>query len=369
MLDRFKVPKEDEVKVSESALRKTVQEIFAKTGLSKEDSQNGAEVLVTADLRGVESHGVSNMLRIYVQLFEQGELNKTPNLTVIKETPGTATIDADRALGIMAGVPAMERAISKARNVGVGIVTMFNSGHMGAVGHFSMMAAQQDMVGMCSVAAGTGILPTFGAEPKLGTNPISYTFPSDEEGPILLDMATSVGAEGKLRVYRARGHDLPDKWVLDSEGNPSENPNDFYEGGAILPVGGLAGGHKGFGLGMVATILGAVMAETGDDSEGTGSIYDGGDGGINGSTVIAINAEALGPIDETKKRISNFVKFLKDVEPMDGSEGVLYPGEVEIRNRVNKRASGVEIEDATWNQVCELIDEYNVRAELEPLPN
>ena len=101
----------------------------------------------------------------------------------------------------------------------------------------------------------------------------------------------------------------------------------------------------------------------------TGSIYDGGDGGINGSTVIAINAEALGPIDETKKRISNFVKFLKDVEPMDGSEGVLYPGEVEIRNRVNKRASGVEIEDATWNQVCELIDEYNVRAELEPLPN
>ena len=125
MLDRFKVPKEDEIKVSESSLRKTVQEIFEKTGLSKEDSQNGTEVLVTADLRGVETHGVSNMLRIYVQLFEDGELNKTPNLKVIKETPGTATIDADRALGVMAGVPAMETAISKARNVGVGIVKIW----------------------------------------------------------------------------------------------------------------------------------------------------------------------------------------------------------------------------------------------------
>ena len=148
MLDRFKVPKEDEVKVSETALRKTVQDIFEKTGLSKEDSQNGTDVLVTADLRGVETHGVSNMLRIYVQLFEEGELNKAPDIKVVKETPGTATIDADSALGIMAGVPAMKTAISKARNVGVGIVTMFNSGHMGAVGHFSMMAAQEDMVGM-----------------------------------------------------------------------------------------------------------------------------------------------------------------------------------------------------------------------------
>ena len=358
--------------LTEHDMQRIAFSILHAAGAPEAHAKTVSDHLSLANLSGHDSHGFIRIMQ-YIRDIKNGGVVPDANPETVLDFQAIAQLDGKKSFGQVAMTAATKLAIEKARKFGIGMITVKNLGHTGRIGTYNEMIARENMVGLvCTGFAGAsqGIVSPFGGKTgKLGTNPISYTFPSDEEGPILLDMATNVGAEGKLRVYRARGHDLPDKWVLDSEGNPSENPNDFYEGGAILPVGGLAGGHKGFGLGMVATILGAVMAETGDDSEGTGSIYDGGDGGINGSTVIAINAEALGPIDETKKRISNFVKFLKDVEPMDGSEGVLYPGEVEIRNRVNKRASGVEIEDATWNQVCELIDEYNVRAELEPLPN
>ena len=342
MLDRFKVPKEDEVKVSESALRKTVQEIFAKTGLSKEDSQNGAEVLVTADLRGVESHGVSNMLRIYVQLFEQGDLNKTPNLTVIKETTGTATIDADRALGIMAGVPAMERAISKARNVGVGIVTMFNSGHMGAVGHFSMMAAQQDMVGMCSVAAGTGILPTFGAEPKLGTNPISIASPSNLEAPILFDAATSAVAGNKLRLAARVDATLLPGWVASSDGSPIMeetkivNRDDYHQ----LPLGGSReqGSHKGYGFGLMVEILGSLLS--GDDP---GMLRDTPSWTPSRTYFAAYNVEAFTDVNVYKKNMDDMLSTLKNTPPAPGHERVLYPGLSESEEMAKRKETGIPL--------------------------
>ena len=173
MLERFKVPHGDEVRVSEVSLRLTTAAVFERVGVPVEDAAEGADVLVTADLRGVESHGVSSMLRRYVHLYNEGSINPKPALKIVREFPGTATIDADRGLGIIMGRRAMQVAIDKAREVGIGAVTMFNSSHMGALGHFAMIAAQQDMVGMCAVAAGTGTVPTFGAEPRFGTNPIA----------------------------------------------------------------------------------------------------------------------------------------------------------------------------------------------------
>ena len=168
MLERFKVPKEDEVRVPHESLHETVTAIFEKMGVPGEDAAEGADVLVATDLRGVETHGVSNMLRRYVELYNEGALNPAPVLKIVREYPGTATIDADRGLGIMVGRRAMQIAIDKARDVGFGAVTMYNSSHMGAIGHFAMLAAQQDMVGICAVGPGAGTVPTFAAEQRFG---------------------------------------------------------------------------------------------------------------------------------------------------------------------------------------------------------
>ena len=171
MLERFKVPKEDEVRVPAAALRGTVEALFVKMGVSDEDAQEGANTLVMTDLRGVETHGVSNMLRAYISNYQQGSLNPRPNWRVLHDSPSAASVDADRGLGVIVAPKVMRMAIGKARETGVGAVSMHNSGHTGAVGHHAMLAAEDDMIGVCMTAGWPGIPPTFGAEPRFGTNP------------------------------------------------------------------------------------------------------------------------------------------------------------------------------------------------------
>src|SRR5215813_5794148 len=162
ILDRFKVPDKDQVLVGEAALRRTVARIFEKLGVSAED---GADVLTTTDLRGVETHGVSNMLRMYVRDYRAGKLDPRPGWRIVRESPATAVIDAERRLGIMVGPKAMRLAVDKARAVGVGVVTVYNTGHFGAIGHYAMQAALEDMVGVCFTGAGLSVVPTFAAKP------------------------------------------------------------------------------------------------------------------------------------------------------------------------------------------------------------
>src|SRR5438132_6875976 len=191
ILERFKVPQKDQVLVSEDALRRTVAQIFEKLGVSKDDAAEAADVLTMTDLRGVETHGVSNMLRAYVRDYKAGKLNPAPGWRVMRESPGTAVIDAEKRLGIMMGPKAMRLAVQKARTVGVGVVTAYNSGHFGAIGHYAMQAAQQNMVGVCFTGAGLSVVPTFAAKPMLGTNPIAVAAPARREAPMLFDAATS----------------------------------------------------------------------------------------------------------------------------------------------------------------------------------
>ena len=183
MLERFKVPKKDEVRVPIESLQEVIQAIFEKMGNSESDAIEAAEVLSMTDLRGVETHGVSNMLRAYVTQYTSGQVNPRPNWRIERQTRGTAVINADKGLGVVLGRRAMDIAIEKARDVGFGVVTMNNGAHLGAVGHFSMYAAEHDMVGMCATSAGRGVLPTFGAEGRFGTNPISIAAPANKEAP------------------------------------------------------------------------------------------------------------------------------------------------------------------------------------------
>src|SRR5438445_12981339 len=220
ILERFKVPEKDQVLVSEAALRRTVTQLFEKLGVSPEDSAEAADVLTMTDLRGVETHGVSNMLRAYVRDYKAGKLDPRPGWKVVRESPGTAVIDAERRLGVIVGPKAMRLAMDKARRVGIGVVTVFNSGHFGAIGHYAMQAAQEDMVGVCFTGAGLSVAPTFATKPLRGTNPIALAAPARHEAPMLFDAATSAIAGNKIRLARLAGAPLLPGWVTDKEGTP-----------------------------------------------------------------------------------------------------------------------------------------------------
>ena len=342
MLKRFKVPEKDEVRIPHESLLETVAAVFERMGTSPEDAAEGADVLVMTDLRGVETHGVSNMLRIYVSDYNNGRLNPRPNWQVVKETPGTATIDADSGLGIMLGRAAMDMAIDKARNVGVGVVTMGNSGHLGAVGHFAVMAAEADMIGVCMTAGGANVLPTFGAEARLGANPISMAAPAGEEAPVLFDAATSAIAGNKIRLAARVGVNLLPGWVADNDGTPvmEEAAYGGSERPLQLPLGGTRdmGSHKGYGFAMMAEVLctmlaGGLPAMLQDDP--TRYVFR--------NFFAAYNISAFIDVDEFKDHMDQTLRALRTTEPAPGHDRVVYAGMPEHEDERDRRANGIPL--------------------------
>ena len=341
ILERFKPAAGDIFQVPESSLRQTVTALFEKVGLPPEDAAEGADVLVSTDLRGVESHGVSNMLRTYLQLYRQGILNPTPQWRIVREFPGTATIDGDRGLGMIQGPRAMRLAMEKAKQVGVGIVTIFNSGHLGAVGHHSMVAARGDMVGMCMTATGAQVVPTFASEPRFGTNPISLAAPARHEAPVYFDVATSAIAGNKVRLAARVGAPLLPGWVADKEGNPILEETPASERGQFwhLPLGGTReqGSHKGYGFALMAEIMGSMLAGALPAmlEPQTGSGYK--------HFFAAYNIAAFVDLDWFKDTMDRMLHTLKTTKPAAGHERVLYPGLSEYEDEQERRAHGIPL--------------------------
>jgi L-2-hydroxycarboxylate dehydrogenase (NAD+) len=339
ILERFKVPAKDIVRVPEAALRRTVTEIFEKLGVSPEDAAEGADVLTMTDLRGVETHGVSNMLRAYVQHYKAGQLEPKPGYRLVRQTPGTAVIDAERRLGIMVGPKAMRLAIEKAKTVGVGVVTVYNSGHFGAIGHYAMQAAQHDMVGVCFTAAGLAMVPTFGAKPLLGTNPIAIAAPARREAPMLFDVATSAIAGNKIRLAIRVGSPLLPGWVTDKEGTPimEEKPvfnrDEFYQ----APLGGTReqGSHKGYGFALMAEVLATMLAGA------MPTMLSPQSGSKNHFAAYSI--EAFTDVDQFKDSMDAMLETLRTATPAPGQERVLYPGLSEHEEVEERRANGIPL--------------------------
>ena len=339
MLDRFKVPPEDQVHVSDAELRKTVAAVFEKCNLTPEDAAIGADVLVATDLRGVESHGVSNMLRSYVQSYQQGSYNPRPNWRIVRESPSTATIDGDGGLGVILGPKAMRIAIDKAKAVGVGIVTMYNGRHLGAVGHHAMLAAKEDMVGMCMTAAQPSVLPTFGAERRLGTNPIAIAAPARHQPPILFDVATSAVAGNKIGLAARVGSNLLPGWVADVEGNPIMEETPVLPRGQYmqLPLGGTReqGSHKGYGLALMVETLCTMLSGTlpfGLDRD-TGYKH----------FFAAYNIAAFTDVDTFKDNMDQMLDWLRETKTAPGEERVLYPGLLEYEEERERREHGIPL--------------------------
>jgi L-2-hydroxycarboxylate dehydrogenase (NAD+) len=359
MLDRFKVPEKDEVRVSADELRETVTAIFQGVGVPPDDAEEGANSLVMSDLRGVETHGVSNMLRRYVEWLQDGTLNPSPNWTIMRETPAIATIDGDGGLGVIQGPKAMRLAIEKARNVGVGIVIMRNSGHLGAVGHHAMVAAQHDMVGVCLSAAGPRVLPTFGAEPRLGTNPIAYAAPARNEPFVLFDVSTTVIAENKLRLARRVGATLEPGWIARPDGSPilertTVPDTDQY---VQLPLGGTRehGSHKGYGFALMNEILATFL------SAGVPTMLD--PTKRSKHYFAAYDIASFSDVEFFKDTMDEMLKTLRQTPTAPGHERVLYPGLLEHEEEQQRRALGIPLH----REVIEWFDKITAELSLPPL--
>lgn len=342
MLQRFKLKEQDLVRVPEGQLRETVERIFEKMGVPHDDCHLAADVLVTADMRGVESHGVSNMLRNYVRGYQQKQTNPNPKWRVIRESPATASIDSDAGLGIIIAPKAMEIAIEKAKKVGIGMVTMNNGRHMGMASYHAMLALKHDMIGLAMTSTPPEMLPTFGAEPRLGTNPIALAAPADKEAPFVYDAATTVVAGNKLGLARRLGVKLPGGWVADTEGTPVMEDVDAPVPGTearsrsrLLPLGSTRelGSHKGYGLAGVVEILSGILTGGGfgANPQRTGFMH----------CVAAYNIESFMDTAEFKRTMDEWLRTLKSTRPAPGHDRVLYPGQPEAEAEIEHRAKGI----------------------------
>ena len=357
MLDRFKVPKEEIVRVDHESLEETVKNVFMKMGVVEGDAEEGAHVLVSTDLRGVETHGVSNMLRSYVSSYNEGSLNPRPNWTIERESPGTATIDADKGLAVILGPKAMRIAIDKASKVGVGVVTMKNAGHSGAIGHHAMMAAKQDMVGMTATAGGMSVLPTFGAEPRLGTNPIAIAAPARNNPPFLFDAATSAIAGNKLSLATRVNADLLPNWISELDGSPISDEIPMRERGEFyqLPLGGTReqGSHKGYGFSMMAEVLATLLS-------GAISPMVLGSGGSGHHYFCAYDVASFTDVDEFKDNMDNMLRTLKDTPPAPGHERVMYPGLSEYEEEQERRSNGIPLHTEVVEWFTDITSELSI---------
>ena len=354
MLEQFKVGHDEAEFVQGDDLRSTVAAIFERLGVPAEDAELGADVLVLADLRGVDSHGVSNMLRSYVNGYQDGSINPRPDWKVIRETPSTATVDSDRGLGTIITPKAMNIAIEKARNVGVGMVTVGNARHLGMASYHSMLALPHDMIGVCMTSCPPSVLPTFGAEPRLGTNPIAIAVPTGDEAPFVFDAATSSVAVNKIRIAQRLGADIPPGWLAEADGTPIMDERQAPDNYWLLPVGGSreGGSHKGYGLSCVVDILAGVL---------TGFGYGAVPGRPNfGHYVAAYSVDAFTDVAHFKQEMDDWVRMMNATKPAPSHDRVIVAGQPEAEIEAIRRDEGIPLHPEVSQSIRDICGELGV---------
>ncbi len=340
--------------------------ILMAIGCPEKDAQLGADVLLSADLRGVDSHGVARLVG-YVRLFEKGRINPTPNLKVIHETPSTGVLDGDQALGLVAGPYAMSLAIEKAMEVGSGWFAVKNSNHYGIAGFHTMMALEHNCIGISMTNASPLVAPTFSKERLLGTNPISVAIPAGTEPPYVADMATTTAANGKLEILQRKGQEAPGGWIQSKEGEPTNDAFGVQKGGALLPLGGTreSGSHKGYILGSVVDIFSAVLsgANYGPWVPPFVSFLDPdpnpvGDG--IGHFFGALRVDAFRPAEEFMEHMDNWIRRFRNAETIEGQDRVIIPGDPEREISEERRKEGIPLLEPVVNDLTELGKKFGV---------
>jgi uncharacterized oxidoreductase len=331
--------------VAAAPLDRLIRAVLEATGASSSEAATVAHHLVWANLAGHDSHGVQ-LLPGYVANIRRGHTVPGAPVEVLDETPATARVDGHWGFGQVVSERAMTLAIEKARAGRVASVTVARQAHVGRVAGYPLMAARAGLIGIMFCDSGKTakpVVPFGGREGRLGTNPLCIALPSDLEGTVFLDMATSAAAGNKLAVYRARGQALPPGWIVDREGNPSTDPADYFGGGALLPLGG-SQGHKGYGLGFMVEVFTGLLT-------GLGFGVDPGGRHNDGSLMLVLDPAAFRPADAFRAEVGAFARYIKETPPAAGVAEVYYPGELEWRSEVRRREEGIPVETETWAAV------------------
>ena len=313
---------------------------------------------VNANLAGHNSHGII-AVPTYIDRIKAGHIVPGAKWTVVQESPATTVIDGHWGFGFYVNAKAMQLTIEKAKKTNVAAFTVFRQSHVGRLAAYPLMAIKEGMIGLATANSGRSakvVAPFGGREARLGTNPISIAVPSDLDAPLYLDMATSAVAAGKVALAAARGERIPTGWVVDGDGKQTTDPTQLRKGGALLPLGGTEG-YKGSGLAAMVEILCGLLTGLGFGVEPTGRHND-------GCFMAVFNVEAFRPLADFKKEVADFARYLKATPPAEGSAGVFYPGEVEYLREQERRVSGIDVEDATWDKLRALANEYGLAAQL-----
>ncbi|MBL0743259.1 Ldh family oxidoreductase [Chryseolinea lacunae] len=340
--------------------------LFKKIGCPDHDAALATEVLLRADLRGIDSHGIAR-LSGYVRLWEKKRVNATPNVRVVHESPSTAVVDGDGGLGLVVAPKAMEIAIKKANVAGTGWVAVKNSNHFGIAGYHAMMALEHDMIGMAMTNASPLVAPTFSVERLLGTNPIAVAIPADKQPAFVADFATTTAANGKLEILQRKNQQAPVGWVQTKTGTVSTDPNEAKHGGALIPLGSDRehGSHKGFCLGAWVDIFSAVLSganygpwvppfvafldpPSDPVGEGIGHFFG------------AMRVDAFRPAQEFKGHMDNWINRFRSAKTIEGQERVIIPGDPEREMHAYRMAHGIPLNPKVAEDLKELGKKFSV---------
>ena len=364
--------------ISWELAEKFMTEIFVKSGVPLEDAKICVDVLLESDRRGIESHGCNRFKPIYIDRIKAGILNPVTKIDILKETPTTAVLDANDGMGMVVSKKAMEMCIEKARKYGMGMVAVRNSSHYGIAGYWTGMAAKENMIGITGTNARPSIAPTNGVEGMLGTNPLTFAIPTDEEFPFALDCATSIIQNGKIEYYARIGHDLPEGTVVNEDGTYATDSAQALldiRGGraALAPLGGIGealGGYKGYGFATVVEILsaalqsGAFMKElNGKDGEGNPRPYH------LGHFFIAIDTESFMGAEVFKKTAGNILRELRASKKAPGQERIFTAGEKEYEIWQYRKDKGIPVTESVQIEFIRMRDEFGLTDIQFPFEN
>ena len=344
--------------VSAEKLVEIAESLLIAAGASEEESKVIARYNIGANLVGHDSHGII-LIPTYIDRIKAGHIVPQAPWVITKETPTTTVIDGNWGFGYAVTDRAMRYTIEKAKTQNVAAATVFRQSHIGRLASYPLVAAGEGMIAMITADSGRSpkhVAPYGGAKARLGTNPICFAVPSNLEGPLVFDMATSAAAAGKINVATARGDQVPTGWLIDAEGKPSTDPRVLKSGGALLPLGGTEG-YKGTGLAAIVEILSGLLTGLGFGIEPTGRHND-------GCFIAVFNVAAFRELDVFKQEVTEFAEYLKATPPAQGFTEVFYPGEIEFRKEKDRRANGVPIEDSTWNKLRDLAEGYGLTGRL-----
>ena len=340
--------------VPADSLEKITRDLLVGAGATEDEAASVAEGVIGANLAGHDSHGIIQ-IPTYIDRIEVGHIVCDAPMDVVRETATTMVVDGNWGFGFHVSKIVMESIIEKALASGVAAATVYRQGHVGRVAAYPIMAAKAGLIGMMTADSGRsakGVVPFGGREARLGTNPICFAMPSNLEGPLFIDMATSAVAAGKVSLAIARGKAIPEGWVLDKHGNATTDPHDYSDGGVLLPLGGTEG-HKGYGLSAIVEIFSGLLTGLGFGVDPTGRHND-------GCFMAAFNVEAFRSLETFKEEVTEFARYLKSTPPAEGFDEVYYPGEIEHLRALQGLESGIEVEETTWEKLQALAFRYGL---------